>query len=357
MAFLKDSLTDEEVKKVGAVALKKEYNSLAETYNKIKNRSFVYCHSCDDFLASSTFYPDPRFGSGYFYKCKKCIMMEVQNQKRKTDEPNETKESVQKILQEMDLPYIDDFYDSCVKGAEDGMKEKNRKSPFATYITCVKSLPNWKGLTWKDSVFQTEEIDFDDEEDIKENSRLIKAARKRFGRDYSVNDLYYLETQYEDWVKRYPCENKAQEILYQRICFKQLDIEKAQKTGKDTKDLDKSLQEIMGTLQIKPSQSSSNALTEAKTFGQLIEKWEDEWDGGKPIPEIDPEFADVDKIGLYIDVFFKGHLAKMMGLKNGLSALYEKFISKYTVKQPKYDEDSDSEAIFDQLFGKNEEDL
>ena len=48
------------------------------------------------------------------------------------------------------------------------------------------------------------------------------------------------------------------------------------------------------------------------TFGQLIDKWEQE----KPIPEPDEEFKDVDKIGLYIDVFFKGHLSKMMGLKN-----------------------------------------
>ena len=83
------------------------------------------------------------------------------------------------------------------------------------------------------------------------------------------------------------------------------------------------------------------------TFGQLIDKWEQE----KPIPEPEEEFRDVDKIGLYIDVFFKGHLSKMMGLKNAFSSLYEKFMSKYTVKKPQYDEDFDSEALFDQIFG------
>jgi len=111
----------------------------------------------------------------------------------------------------------------------------------------------------------------------------------------------------------------------------------------------------MTSLQIKPSQTNSNALTEAKTFGQLIEKWEDEYDGGKPIPEPDEEFKDPDNMGILVDVFMKGHLAKMMGLKNGFSRLYDKYMSKYTVKQPEYNEDSDSEAIFEQIFGKEDE--
>ena len=183
----------------------------------------------------------------------------------------------------------------------------------------------------------------------------MKQAKKRFGIDYSPQDLLFLETEYQDWIKRYPCENKAQEVLYKNMCITQLNIENKQKIGKDTKDELKSLQDIMSSLQIKPSQTNSNALTEAKTFGQLIEKWEDEWDGGNPIPEPEPEFADVDKIGTLIDVFFKGHLARMMGLKNGFSHLYEKFIKKYTVNRPQYDEDADSEVIFEQLFGKDED--
>ena len=162
----------------------------------------------------------------------------------------------------------------------------------------------------------------------------------------------YLENEYQDWTTRYPCENKAQELLFKRICFKELEIDKAQKAGKDTKELDATLQNLMGSLNVKPSQKTSNALTDNLTFGQLIDKWEQE----KPIPEPDEEFKDVDKIGLYIDVFFKGHLSKMMGLKNAFSSLYEKFISKYTVKKPQYDEDFDSEALFDKIFGTKMDD-
>lgn len=103
---------------------------------------------------------------------------------------------------------------------------------------------------------------------------------------------------------------------------------------------------MLSSAQLKPSQNASNTLTEAKTFGQLIEKWEQE----KPIPEPSDEFKDVDKIGQLIDVFFKGHLAKMMGIKNAFSATYDRFMQKYTVTKPEYEDSEFSEEIFDRLF-------
>ena len=39
--------------------------------------------------------------------------------------------------------------------------------------------------------------------------------------------------------------------------------------------------------------------------------------------------------------------------KNAFSALYERYIAKYTVKKPEYDEDVDSEVLFDKIFGKS----
>ena len=349
MAFLKRALDTDEVKKIGVSAVRTAYNKLAEDYNKILDYKYLFCHKCGEFLAADTFYTDDRFATGKFPICKRCICMMVEQRKKKNDEPNETKESVQKVLHLMDLPYIDSFYEDCVKGAYDSAKEKNTHSPFMAYNTAVRSLPQYKGLTWKDSEFDEDHID--DVDEINENSRIVKQAKKRFGKNYSMSDLVFLENEYQDWIKRYTCDTKAQEILFKRICCKELEIDKAQKSGRDTKEMDKTLQDLMGSLQVRPNQSNSNALTEAKTFGQLIQRWEDEYDGGKPIPEPDEDFADVDKVGLYLDVFYKGHLSKMMDLKNGFSRLYDRFMKKYTVTKPQYDEDSGSEELFDQIFG------
>lgn len=349
MAFMRQAKTEDEIKKLTVAGVKRAYNELASDYNKLIELDYIICPICGDPISRANFYTDKRYAIGVYPECKKCILAEVEQRKNKNDKPNETKDSVKRMLQKMDLPYIDTLYESCCKSVADEVNEKNRKSPFLAYLVPIKSLPQYKNKTWEDSEFELGVIT--EEEETKQNARTIKNGKKRFGRGYSNEDLMFLEEEYKDWTTRYTCENKAQEILFKRICCKELEIDKAQKEGKDTKELDKTLQDLMGSLSVKPSQNNSNAFTESKTFGQLIEKWENE----KPIPEPDEEFKDVDRIGLYIDVFFKGHLAKMMGLKNGFSSIYEKFMKKYTVSKPEYDEDTDSEILFEQIFGSKVE--
>lgn len=349
MAIIIQPLTEKEARRANLTKIRDLYIKLADVYTKIISGHLIQCPKCGDWYSDSSYYVDSHYSNGRFPICKKCILQMVEQRGTEYDDPEETKESVQKMLHLMDKVYDDKFYSDCVKGSLDD-NGKRARSPFSIYITAIQSLPNWRGLTWKDSNFGDSMISDDGE--INENSRIIKSAKKRFGRDYSLQDLYFLETQYEDWVQRYACESKAQEILFQRIAFTQLAIEKAQKAGKDTEKLDKTLQDLMSSNSIKPAQNNANALTESKSFGQLIEKWEQE----KPIPEPEKEFKDIDRIGLYIDVFFKGHLSKMMGLKNAFSSLYDRFMAKYTVRKPEYHEDADSEELFDQIFGSKIDD-
>lgn len=346
MAFMPQAKSEDEIKKLTVAGVKKEYNTLATTYNRIINGKLVFCHRCNEHLSSDTFYSDKNYASGYFPICKKCLLAMVEQRTKKSDEPNETKESVMNVLMKMDLPYIDSFYENCVKGAEDGMKEKNRKSPFSTYITALKSLPNWRGLVWKDS-----ELPTDSSEVINTNKKPRREIVKLFGAGFSNEDYLFLQDQLDEWKSRSQVDSKSQETYVVRICFKLLDIWKAQRQGKDTDKLDRSLNELMAAANLQPRQNVGNASTDNLTWGQLIEKWEQE----EPITEPIDEFKDCDNIIRYIDVFFKGHLAKMMGLKNGYSHQYEDYMKKYTVSKPEYSEEEGSEAIFDALFGKEVE--
>ena len=45
----------------------------------------------------------------------------------------------------------------------------------------------------------------------------------------------------------------------------------------------------------------------------------------------------------------------MLGLKNRFSNIYDRIMSKYTVKQPSYDEETDSEILFDKIFGNKDD--
>lgn len=345
MAYMRDPKTPEEVKKMTAANLKKEYNAVAETYRKILDDDLIKCVDCGEWLSKSNFYVSKKYRTGLYPVCKKCVMARVEQRRKKDDPPNESKESAIEVMRDMDLPYIDSLYESCCKSVADDVGEKLKRSPFMQMLTAIVSLPQYRNKTFKDSELPVET-------DITPSNRKIKAATiKRFGQGFSNDDYLFLQDQYDDWTTRYECSTKSQEELFERLCFKKLEIFKATREGKPTKDLDESYQKLMTTANITPRQNSLDVLSEGQTLGQLIEKWETE----RPIPEVDPEFKDVDKIGEYIDVFFKGHIAKMLNLKNPLQRIYENFMKKYTVNKPEYDEEEDSEELFDKIFGGREE--
>ena len=351
MGYLKKAKTEEEIKKTTVGQLRKEYNELAENYNNLLDLNFVYCPACNDFKTRSHFYQSKEYASGFFFMCKECVLERVEQRVKKSDEPHETKESVKDMLRLMNKPYIDSLYVKCCDLAAADTRSTKR-SPFIIYHTQICSLNQYKGATWKNSEFDPEDIEKEDIiiEDTKKNAKIINNAKKRFGYNagYSNEELFWLENEYQDWIARYPCDSKSQEVLFKTLCAQELEADTLRRKGKSTKDIDKSIQDTMSSLGIKPSQSNLDALADTQTFGQLIERWENE----RPIPEPTEEFRDVDKIGLYIDVFFKGHLSKMMGLKNAFSSIYEKYIKKYTVEKPDLNEE-DEEALFNQIFGSD----
>lgn len=352
MANLKQAKTQDEIKKLTVNNVKKAYNDLAIDYNHLLDLDFVYCPKCGKWKSAKAFYSSTENVDGIeHYACKECILnlcTDVNKDGTRIDNREKTIDTFRRL----DWYFSDKDYKAQLESLAEGVGEKIRSTAAQQFIVMVRSLPQYRNLHYSDSEFDIDDLDNNTEENTRIVQKTLKSAKKRFGNNYNKEELMFLETEYQDWTTRYPCENKSQELLFKRVCCKELEIDNAQKNGKDTKDLDATLQNLLGSLNIKPNQKTSSELTDNLTFGQLIDKWEGEWDGGKPIPEPEGEFKDPDKIGLLIDVFFKGHLSKMMGLKNAFSAIYEKFISKYTVKKPEYDEDTDSEALFDKIFGQ-----
>ena len=220
LAVLMKPKSEAEVKELTPTNVRKAYNDLAKEYNRLvgEQKKYLYCHHCNKFITSTAFYTDEDNESGFFYMCKNCVQMMVEQRRSSRDEPRETKESVQFVLRLMNRPYIDEVYESCVKSAIDGVKEKVRFSPFASYIPMIKTLTQFKDLRWDDSVFgEDNNKNVVVTEEAKENVKKLNKARKRFGK-LSNEDLIFLEDEYEDWVSRYECQTKAQEEIFERIC-------------------------------------------------------------------------------------------------------------------------------------------
>ena len=297
--------------------VKEAYNILATDYNHLIEFDYYYCHCCNTFQSKSNFYQSKSNASGYFHMCKKCTMKAATDYNKKDNTYKDNREKTINVLRMMDRPFDDSLYNNLLQAVKADVGERSIETAWQKMIVALSSLPQYKDMTFANSDFgtHTESMDEDDEE-IKE---LIKSGRKRF-----------------------------QEELFKRVCFKQLEIDRATKANRDTKDLDKSLQDLLGSLGIKPNQNSGDSLINQLSFDQMIEKWEEE----KPIAEPEGVFKDIDRIGMLIDVFFKGHMAVMMGIKNAFSTIYEKFMAKYTVTKPQYDEGADGETLFNKIFGE-----
>ena len=285
--------------------------------------------------------------------CKQCIGKLYQYfLERYTNEGclNPEKKAVRKICMVFDIYFNEKAYNDAINDA------KRRKLDITAMFAYIKivQLRQGRNNTYDDTLYEEEQAGVANAfaEIISGETTVDSKTINFFGSGFTDEDYEFLQREYDDWTARHECNTKAQEEVFKRICFKQLEILKATRRGEDTKNLDATFQNYLDTAKLQPKQNAGDAMSESQTFGTLIDKWENT----RPIPEVDEDLKDVDKIGLYLDVFFKGHLAKMMGLKNALSNLYTKFIKKYTVEKPEYNDNEDGEALFDAIFGNVSED-
>lgn len=209
------------------------------------------------------------------------------------------------------------------------------KTKGTTYIDTLKE-------RYSNKIMTLDHLEETDEDGVKV-AHASKETVMFFGFGYTDEEYEYLENQYTDWTTRYECKTKAQEELFKSLCIAQLTIQKAQRGGstKEISDAMKTFQDLLGTANLKPSQSNDNALADQNTFGTLIRKWENE----RPISKPEPEWEDVDGIKKMIDTFFLGHLCNLVHVQNDKEAEYRAEMAKYTVTPPVYETDGEAAEV------------
>lgn len=314
------------------------------------------CFNCNKEFVITNFYST--YSS--FYKtanklpyCKQCVERFYQQYYEKyTNEGCLTPElnAVKRICMAMDIYFSMKIFNASMNKIK---QDKINISPMGQYMKTIQ-LSQYRNKSYDNTILDEEQensaMNFISK--VSDEITVDQNTIDFFGSGFSNDDYKYLKREYDDWTARHECNTKVQEEVFKRIAFKQLEILKATRRGEDTKNLDATFQSLLETGKLQPKQNTGSATADNQTFGTLIDKWENE----RPLPEIDEELKDVDKIGYYIDVFFRGHLSKMMGLKNGLSNLYSKFMKKYTVQKPEYNDEENSEILFDTIFGSSSSD-
>ena len=243
MARMLNPLTDEELKKTNVVNLRKEYKKIADIYRKIVNEELVYCPHCGQWKKVDTaFYSSDRSPDGIeHYACRECLI-DLCTDRDKDGNRIDNKEKTIDTFKKLDWYFDEKVYNEQLVKISERTGEKVRGTAVQQFIVMLKSLPNWTGFSFSDSVFLNED---DDIINLTSKRKPRKEIIKLFGSGFTTEDYLYLQDQYDDWCARTEVDSKSQQTYIVRICFKLLDIYKAQKSGKDTEKLDKSLNELL----------------------------------------------------------------------------------------------------------------
>lgn len=300
---------------------------------------------------------------GYYPVCKKCLSIYYSWLLAEIYDGDEFA-AMRRMLQLLDLPYDEEVMLKAMRGASDDsplglltmyVQRLNTTSYRKNNATYIHTVLNEAEQQRREEAIQAQQ----EAEETAEAAAVASPEEtipadielwRRWGSGFSEEEYEYLEMQYADWVDCYACETKIQEELFKNICLAQLNINKAQHMeGGDVAKATKAFNDLVLMANIAPKQQK-NLLTEADTFGTLIEQWEK----NEPIPEPDPQWADVDGIKRSISTWFFGHLCKMFKVENDWAQLYDEELTPYTAHPPSYEGDFDLAEDADEEDGASD---
>jgi hypothetical protein len=300
---------------------------------KTKTSDGLYCRKCQKIKAKDKYYEATSFldTNGYMSICKDCCnelyemyFRDYQDMAKAIyrmcklfdicfsyEALTATKSHIEKIVNNGKSPTtIFGFYKSKLSttGKQNGIVNLGFDSSDSLIASEDGKMPN------TDYNYKLEQVDIGPE--------LVE----KWG-NIPKQDIIFLENQYIDWQERYDINSKAMELIVKEICYEQLSIKKKREVGQSANTELKLIQELMNSAALKPIQESGAMGADNQTLGLWIQKFENE----KPIPEVDEEFRDVDKIWKYIRIYFLGHLCKMLSINNEYSKEYEDEMMKYQI--------------------------
>ena len=260
--------------------------------------------------------------------CKNCLV-DIYNQL--LEEFKSDKTALYKLCRLIDACFNITVYLSAKEQAEN--QNSNLAKIYFQKINSAIGRNNGIGNTFEASDFLDEKeitnnqtgvfVDYEDE--LKE-FEVTKEMVIFFGRGYSKEDYWFLVNEYQDWITKYECDSKAMETLIKQICVQMLDIEKRRANSEKVDQQLKTLQELMGSTNLKPVQETGANAAEQLTFGMLIKKLENE----QPVDEPLDEWKDPDNFEKWQKIFV-GHLADMNDINNETVREYKEIIKPYTV--------------------------
>ena len=190
--------------------------------------------------------------SGVMSVCKSCIQEMYDEEYQRT---NSMEQSIHKLCTSLNIMYSNEALSATkahIQTLIDGGKNVN--AVFGIYkqklTATIKSMDksSVEEMTYSDVgvIFTSEDINTPD-------IAIPQEVIERWGDEWSREEIKFLESEYVKFGKSYNTEDHAQVSLLKQVCYTLLELKNARIANDDTKDLTKSLQDIMKSLKIAPS--------------------------------------------------------------------------------------------------------
>lgn len=315
-------------------------------------------------------------GVGYLPICKRCVDYMYENY---LAECGSARDAARQLCRKLDL-----YWDESMFNAAE--KNNTSRSAMTSYITrltaykhadkCYDDTLRAEGTLWefadtreaklkqlqqeKQEKIEAEIASIEAELAAKEEAAeaaepVPEEVKADWGSGYSDAMYRELEQRRQYWMEHLVAEgvdmNKAgTQALLRQIVQTELDINKGRASGEDVDKRVNTFKGLLSDAMLKPSQNKSE---DSGIDNTPLGVWAWRYENKRPIPEVDEKCKDVNGLRKYITIWFKGHLAKMVGLRNSYSQLYEDEIKRLSVEKSESEDDLD-DSFFAEIFNESD---
>ncbi len=198
---------------------------------------------------------------------------------------NEDRDNMITFCESIDLIFVQEYWEQSLK---------SKASSISNYFRII-NMRKMAGKPFSESNFDVgQEVDIDEV-----NYKVTPEIERFWGKSLEKSDYMFLENFYTEFSSTYDTKTPVQVNLYKNIAKAQLQANKAFEIG-DVNSYDrlmKSISNMLADSNLKIKDKTENL---DDTLGLRIKMIENE----RPIPKVDKNFDDVDKIGKYFKRFF-----------------------------------------------------
>ncbi len=227
------------------------------------------------------------------------------------------------------------------------------KSRMSAYIAKL-NLNAYDGKTYDSTIREEEDLAIQSYEDLETPTQttefqVSKELINTWGLNFTASEYEFLQCEYEDWLAKCVVKGKPKQSLVKDLCVLKLQQNKALECGKIDvyQKLTDTYQKTLDRAELTPKIESANDKFGEIPLGVMIKNFEEH----DPIMEPLPEWKDVDGCIKLNEIYYRGHMCSMMGIKNPHAKYYEEEMNKYRVSMPEL-ADADTEDVFDAIIRK-----